>query len=125
MLPIDVAPLIDEFNVGPLTVERRAAPVANATGGYDAQAPSLVVFDPIAAHTVDGRDVMQGPEADRNAETTRFYARARLYAADDGFARDVVLYRGRRWRITKVEDNDLQGAVYMADAVLEEVQVIP
>lgn len=127
MLPLDVAAMLEEFNVGPLTVERRAAPIGNDFGGFDAQEPpALVVIDPIAAHTVArGRDVVQESEADRNTEETRFYAGQRLYAGDGGFARDVVLYRGRRWRITSVEDNELQGEVYIANAALEEVQETP
>jgi len=115
--------LVGRFNVGPLVVERRGAKTQNAFGGWTTPAANLITVNPIAAHTITGRDLDQVPEADRNTENVRFYTRGvRLRVADGGFLADVVRYRSRRYRISKVEDFDLQGNVYMAIGALVDVQ---
>jgi len=124
-LPLPVGCLIDECNVGPLPVERRLPPVQNDFGGFDASAPVAFDLNPVAAHTLAGRDLLQVPEADRNSEITRFQAKVRLFVADGGQAPDVVTYRGRRWRIVRVDDYLLQGGVFIADGALEDLQAIP
>jgi hypothetical protein len=119
---LDVGGLIDECNVGPLQVERRLPPVQNSFGGFDRQAPTVFQLNPVAAHTLNGRDLLQVPEADRNGEVTRFQAKERLFVADGGQAADVITYRGRRWRIVRVDDYLLQGGVFIADGALEDLQ---
>jgi len=95
-----------------------------------------VTFDinPIAAVNATGRALNQAPEADRNAETFEFYVRRdisypagidpRPRVADEGDVPDVLTYRGRNFRITQVEDYDLQGAVYLITATLEDLQTV-
>ena len=124
-LPLQVGSLIDECNVGPLTLERRLAPTPNAFGGFDAQAPQILTLEPVAAHNLTGRDLDQLPEADRNSEIVEFYTKIRLFVADVGHAPDVVLYQGRRWRIVRVMDYDIQGDVYMSYGALEDLQAVP
>ena len=123
MLPLDVAPVIVEFNVGPLAVERRSAPTQNAFGGRDSAAPVPIVLDPVSAHNLTGRDLDRVPEAGRNSEVVQFYTFVRLFVADGGNAADVVLHRSRRYRIVKVRDFEVQGGVYCAFGALEDVQV--
>lgn len=121
-LPLPVAELIDDCNVGPLTVERRAAPTQNEFGAYEPSAVTLITVDPVAAHNLTGRDLLQLPEADRNREVTEFYTKVRLFVADDGQAADVVQYNNRRWRVIKVLDYEQQGAVYMSWGILVDKQ---
>lgn len=125
MLPLDVASLVDDFNVGPLEVERRNPPTQNEFGGYDAATASVVTLDPVAAHNTTGRDLDQVPEADRNSEVVQFYTRERLFVADGGRAADVVLYRDRKFRIIRVRDFEVQGGVYCAFGALQDVQAVP
>ena len=124
-LPLPVGCLIDDCNIGPLSVERRTPPVQNPFGGFDAAAPVVFELNPVAAHTLNGRDLLQVPEADRNGEVVRFQTKVRLFVADGGQAPDVVTYRSRRWRIVNVSDYLLQGGVFIADGALEDLQAIP
>lgn len=119
-LPLPVADLIDEFDVGPLTVERRVTPTQNAFGGYTDAVATQVILNPVAAHNVVGRDLEQVPEADRNTEIVQFYTKVRLFVADGGQVADIVTYNDRRFRIIKVRDFDLQGGIYCAFGALEE-----
>lgn len=130
----DLSEMIDEFDVGPLTVVRRADRVANQYGDSDAAAAKTFEMSPIAAHNVTGRDLDQVPEADRNSEIVQFYARAeswpndvekRWAVSDGGSVADVVTYRGRSFRIVKVRDFEVQGDVWCAFGALEEVQATP
>lgn len=133
-LPLDVGNVVDEFNVGPLTIERRSDPIQNAFGGFDAGPPIVFEIEPVAAHVASGRDLDQVPEADRNSEIVQFYARDISFpagvdvgfrVADDGFAPDVVLYQGRRYRFTTSQDYSRNGAVWCGLATLEDRQAIP
>ena len=124
-LPLPVDDLIDEFNVGPLTIERRSTPTQNVFGGRTAAIAEQVILDPVAAHNVTGRDLDQVPEADRNSEVVQFYTKVRLHVADGGRVADVVEYRDRRYRIVRVRDFDLQGFSYCAFGALEDLQAVP
>lgn len=124
-LPLPVASLISDCNLGPITVERRTSPIKNAFGGMDPSAAVNVIFDPITWHTLNGRDLLQVPEADRNTEIRQFYTVARLFVADGGQAADVVIDGGRRYRCIKVNNYDPQGAVFFTLAVLEDRQSTP
>lgn len=133
-LPLDVGSVIDDCDVGPLVVERRTDPVQNAFGGFDAAAPVLFQISPVAVHVLRGRDLLQVPEADRNTETLQVYAKnvsfpaamgAGFRVADDGFAPDVALYQGRRYRFTTSQDYSQNGAVWFGLATLEDLQAIP
>ena len=123
LLPLDVAPLVGDFEIpGGLTVLRSAQPTQNAYGGWDAAADVSLQISPIAVHNMTGRDLDQLPEADRNSEAIRVYTQVRLYVADGGNAPDVVLYQGRKWRVTQVLDYSIQGDVYVSTATLQDVQ---
>ncbi len=124
-LPLPVDCIIDDCNVGPLQVERRLPPVPNAYGGFDPSPAVAVTLNPVAAHNVDGRDLLQVPEADRTSEMVQFYTKVRLFVADGGQAPDVVTYRGRRFRIVRVQDYELQGGVYCSMGALEDLQSKP
>lgn len=121
-LPLPVADLIDDCNMGPLMVERKGQPTKNAHGGFDDAPVTLIRFNPIAAHNTSGRDLDQVPEADRNSELVTFQAKRRFFVADGGQAADVVRYQGRRFRVVAVMDYTLQGGVYIAHAALVDVQ---
>ena len=121
-LPIDVSSLIDLNNLGPLTVTRRNVPALNEFGEYDDSTASTVTLSSVAAHTAQGRDLLQVPEADRNTEITKFYTRERLYVADGNKAADVISYNGRDWRIVKVKNYATQGLSFISWGALEDVQ---
>ena len=124
-MPLPSADLIDEFNVGPLEVERRDPPTQNQFGGFDVATAEEVILNPVAAHNVIGRDLEQVPEADRNSEIVQFYTVVRLFTADGGRVADVVTYNERRYRIVTVRDFKLQGGVFCAFGALEDVQAVP
>jgi hypothetical protein len=121
VIPLEVAALVDEFNVGPLVVHRRTSPTVDVYGETVPAIDSPFVLDPVAVHTLTGRDLEQLPEADRHREAIQVYTKdARLYVAD-GFVPDVIEYRSRTFRVVHVEDYELQGEVFIAHAVLEDL----
>jgi len=115
-----VASLIDNFNVGPLTVNRPGLPTQNARGAYETAAPATFDINPIAAVQASGRSLLGAPEADRNDATVEFYARVRLHVADGLQVADRIAYESRSYRITTVENYRQQGGVYCAVGTLEE-----
>lgn len=122
---INAAPLIASLGrcVGPLTCKRAGVSEQNEFGGLEAPALYDVTLDPVAAHTVSGRELDQVPEADRNSEIVRFYTTVRLFVADEGKMADRIEYpagSGRTYRIVRVEDYAAQGGVYSAMGALEE-----
>ena len=130
-LPLQVGRIINRFNVGPLTVTRRGVPTQNARGGYVPATLFTFFVSPVAAHTVDGRQLLQVPEADRNTEIVEFYARtssfpalqeAKFFVADGGNQADVLLYDGRLFRIVTVHNYNVQGGVHIAFGALQDVQ---
>lgn len=124
-LPLPVDDVIDELEVGPLTVERRSTPTQNVFGGRTPAIAEQFTLDPVSAHNLTGRDLDQVPEADRNSEVVQFYTKVRLHVADGGHVADVVLYRDRRYRIVRVRDFDLQGGIFCAFGALEDLQAVP
>ena len=124
--PLDVDDIIDEFDVGPLTVERRGTSIQNQFGGYDVSTPpEQIVLSPVAAHNLTGTDLDQVPEADRNSEIVQFYTKVRLFVADGGHVADVVEYLSERYRIVKVQNFDPQGKVFISFGALEDAQAVP
>lgn len=130
-LPLAVGKVINRFNVGPLTMTRRSAPTKNARGGYEPVTPFTFEVTPIAAHTVDGRQLLQVPEADRNSEIMEFYARTssfpagqagKFFVADGGNGADILSYNGRLFRIVTAHDYATQGGVHIAFGALQDVQ---
>jgi hypothetical protein len=127
MLPLDVAPLVKDFDLtpqlGPLTVYRAAAPVLNTLGEFASSAVVTHKVRPWCAHTASGRQLMSLPEADRNQETTAFYVQGfPLRCADDSHVADILLYNDRRWRVIRVDRYAAQGRVWFALAQLEDTQ---
>jgi len=122
LLP-SVHTLIDEFDIGPLTLYRKTAPTLNSYGEFVAAAETTVQLNPVAVHNLTGRDLLKVPEADRDTETIQFYCKQRIYVADANRAADELLYQGRRWTVIGVQDYELQGAVWIAQAQLEDTQV--
>jgi hypothetical protein len=117
---LDVGDLVNTFSVGPIAVERKAAPTLNAYGEFVPGAASTIQLNPCAIHTASGRNLDQLPEADRNRETIEVYTRGqRLYTAEDNQAPDVVIYQSRRYKVTVSNDFIANGGVYFALAVLE------
>jgi len=120
---LEVASLVDDFNIGPITAQRRTAPTQNSYGVFVPAAPVNVILNPCVIHEASGRVLNQLPEADRNTQTIEVYTRGqRLYVADDNRPPDVVLYQGRSYRVSVVDDYLLAGGVYFALAVLEDPQ---
>ena len=74
-----IAGLVDNFNVGPLTVNRPGLPSQNARGAYVTAPPSTFALDPVAAVQASGRSLLSSPEADRNEGGVEFYAKVRLH----------------------------------------------
>lgn len=121
-LPLPVNGIIDDFNVGPLTVTRRGVPTLNAYGEMVDAAAVTFQVNPVAAHNLTGRDLLSVPEADRVNEVTQFYTKVRLYTATDNQAADVITYNSRDWRIIGVQDYQTQGACWIAQGVLVDQQ---
>lgn len=115
-----VAALVDNFNVGPLAVNRPGLPVQNERGGFTKATPLTFQLDPVAAVQASGRSLLQSPEADRNEGQFEFYARVRINVADNLQTADRITYEARSYRITKVENYRVQGGVYCATGTLEE-----
>ena len=124
MLPLDVKGVIAEFNVGPLVAENFPSPTQNAFGGPAAGVATQLELDPVAVHTVTGRDLQEVPEAYRNTEVIQLYTEVRLFVADGGRSASVVNYRDRRFKAVKVHDLELQGEVFIIHAALEDVQAV-
>lgn len=119
---LPVADLISEFNVGPISILRYAAPTVNAYGEYALPTPTTLIANPCAIHNLTGRSINSQPEADRNQETIEVYTKFRLFCADDNHAPDVVLYQGRRYTVETVMDYRLNGGCFMSIATLESTQ---
>lgn len=117
---LDVAEMLIEMNMGPLSLERALAPVQNARGAFEPVAPSVVIIDPVVTHTLEGRDLDQVPEANRTIEVRVFYATTRFYVADGGKDADVITFEGRKFRFFKVSNAESEAGVYFGRAVLED-----
>lgn len=115
-----VSGLISEFNVGPLTVQRRVAPTRNSFGEFVQAAPVNVVLDPIAVHNASGKDRAMLPEAIRDNETIEVYAQVELFSGNDGQDSDVLTYDGRTWVCVTTLDYERQGGVYISFWQLED-----
>jgi hypothetical protein len=119
---VDVAEMISEMNMGPLTLERASAPVQNSRGAYEPSTPAALVLDPVVTHTLTGRDLDQVPEANRTSEVRVFYATVRIYVADGGNDADVITFEGRKFRVFSSSNAAAEGGVYWANASLEDDQ---
>lgn len=120
MALLNVASLVNSFNVGPLTLTRRGPPTLNSYGEFVEAAGAAIVLNPVAVHNVSGKDRENLPEAIREAEAIEVYTRVRVYSGNDGQASDELVYQGRTWVCNQVLDYDLQGAVYISIFTLED-----
>jgi len=114
MALLDVAGILDEFNLGPLTVKRPAAPTQNEFGGWDPGVESEIVVDPIYSHTASGEDLELLPEGDTKRETRRYGARVPLLSGDR-----IVDVDGT-FRVLNTENLSRQGGVYLVLAQRED-----
>jgi len=117
---MNLAPIVRSQNVGPLTLYRADPPAQNEFGGFDDSSPDTLELNPVAVHTLGGRDLEQLPEADRNTETIQLHTLERLYVADGDKSPDRVVYQDRTYRVIRVEDYSQQGGVWISLAALEE-----
>ena len=117
-IPLDVLPLLTEYNVGPLAVTRQGSRVKSASVVYGPGPTTTITLAKVAAHPLTGHDLIQHSEADRVAGLQRFYTAQKLLAADA--ASDVITYDGQRWRVVKVHRYGDTGEVWIVDAVRME-----
>jgi len=113
-LPLPVSSLIDEFDVGPLTLTRRGIPTLNVYGEYTAAAAVNVILSPVAVHVVTGKNRLNLPEAIRESETIEVYTKVRVYSGNDSQASDVLTYQGRTWVCVQTVDFDSNGGVFIS-----------
>jgi hypothetical protein len=114
-----MASMLKDYNVGPLVCERAAAPVKNARGGHDESIPTVVTLNPVAVHDLSSEKLMQMPDADRKSGMKQFYTGVRLFSGDEGLE-DVVIFQGRHFRITMIEDYNANGGVYISYGALRQ-----
>ena len=121
-----VAGLIPSLaTAGGIDVERRGIPVKDpATGAWATPPPTLIHIEPAVIHNLVGRDREQLPEADRQRESIEVYTSVQLYLSEGANYSDVIIYRGRKFRVVSVMDYVLQGAVYITLAALQDPQAI-
>jgi hypothetical protein len=119
---LPVADIINEFNVGPVRIDRYAPPTQNQYGEWVEASPTTIYVNPCAIHNLSGRSMNEQPEADRNQETIEVYTKIRLFSAEDNRAPDVVHYQGRTYTVETTMNYGLQGGCYMSIATLEDRQ---
>jgi hypothetical protein len=117
---IDVAPLVSEFNIGPLTLYRRAVNTLDSYGRHVPGAESTLSLTPVAAHPSDTRQINLLPEAMRASDPHTFYTRTAVYTADSGKVPDEIAYLGRRFRLMALADYQAQGGVWIAVGVAKD-----
>ena len=117
---IDVGCVIDEFNVGPLTLTRRGAPTRNAYGEMVEAASAAIVVNPVAVHNVSGKDREMLPQSIRDVEAIEVYTKIEVFSGNDGQAADVISYDGRNWVCVQRMDYERQGGVYINIFSLED-----
>lgn len=120
MLPLEVAGLVNEFNIGPLTLTRFGVQTENNFGEYVEGATTAIEVDPIAAYSTPDNEAKLMPEGYRIAGLTTFVAQVELRTADSGAVPDTIAYRGRDWHLMKLVDHELGGAVWIAIGTAEE-----
>lgn len=119
---LEMASLIDEFSVGPLTITRRGPPTRNSYGEMVAAASVAVVLPKVAVHNASGKDRAMLPEAIRDNETIEVYTKVQVYSGNDGQASDVLAYLSRSWVCVQALDYAQQGGVFISFFQLQDVQ---
>ena len=117
---IDVAGLVDEFNLGPLTITRRGIPTRDTYGEMVPAASAAVVLNPVMVHNSSGKDRQMLPEAIRDVEGIEVYTKVQVFSGNDGQAPDVLTYDGRTWVCSTTMDYDRQGGVFISLWTLED-----
>lgn len=113
MTPLDILPVIDEFNVGPLTRRRYTASVKNQYGETEAPAAATAAIPVIAAFPTSKRDLSWASEALRANDWATFVTPTEIRADQSGALPDEIEYNGFVWRIMGLADLALQGAAYV------------
>jgi len=112
---LELAGMLSEFDVGPLTLTRFASPVRNKFGEYAQGATSAIELSPVAAYQTTPDEAENMPEGLRTDDAkTTFIADVLLQTTDE------IDYQGGTWRILFVINHDLQAGVYRAIGVREE-----
>lgn len=115
------ATLIARLNTaGPLEVTRSDPKEQNETGGWETKRRVTLRMDPATVHTVNGLELNQVPEADRNLEMIEIYVTERLFASDGNRDADRVTYEGRCYRIVATLNYSPQGNSFIGFGALEE-----
>jgi hypothetical protein len=117
---LEMASLIDEFNVGPLTITRRGIPTRNSYGEMVAAASAAVVLPVVAVHNASGKDRAMLPVAIRDNETIEVYSKVQIYSGNDGQASDQLSYLSRNWVCVQTLDYNLNGGVFISFFQLED-----
>lgn len=112
---LELAGMLSEFDVGPLTLTRFGTPTRNKFREYVKGATSTVELSPVAAYQTTPDEAENMPEGLRTDDAkTTFIASVLLQTTDE------IDYRSGNWRILFVIDHDLQAGVYRAIGVKEE-----
>jgi len=119
-----VAGLIPRLaTAGGIVVARKGQPIVDVYFSASPAPEFLIPVKPCVVHVLSGRDLEQLALSNNNRETIQVYTRVRLYVADGGKDADIVIYRGRRYKVIQVQDYFLQGGVYISAASLEDLNV--
>lgn len=118
----EVASLIDEFNDGPLRVNRPGSKQRNKYGGFDDVPANTFVLNPVHVYPVTGDELEQVPEADRHKGVIALVSRQELIAAKVNEQADRVEYGldCASWRVFHVEERLGHGLAFISMAVREE-----
>ncbi len=114
-LPLDVAPVIDEFLVS-MTVERFPTPTRNALGHMVTGSAVSTPLIGAGIVTTARRHLERLPEADRQRETIVVYTRTATQLTTP----DVITLNSKRYQVTDVSDYALQGDCFVTLAQLIE-----
>jgi hypothetical protein len=93
------------------TVERRSIGVLDDTGRYTRPAPSVVNVNGAIVPENTPAQLMRLPEGDRTQEAIRVFTQTLLRTAREPsmYEADVIVYNGRRWEVSAVEQWDNGG----------------
>ena len=126
-----VASLVDTLATQPVQIERQGNKTQNQYGAWEPGPIVTFTVRPVVVHNASPRDLLEVPEADRNSEIIKVIAREGSFpasqesgfrVADNGYQSDIVIYRGRRFRMVGSRDFVEQGNVWIGLASLEDRQ---
>ena len=122
MIPADDwSDVISEFAIpGGLVLERRTGGgTVNAFHEVVPPGTVTITLDPVAVVPSTGRQRQRDAD-ERHRETIDVYATVAIYAGDASRMADVILYQGRRYSVSRVQDYGAAGSAWIASAELTE-----